>query len=103
MVKIAAPVGTKSARFRTRLAAGDSISEACEAVGIGYAFGYGIAKRTPNPETGRPFSETAASRRGTKSVSVAGTSVTVRIVDPTGNYTGSVVVDMTTGKVTRTK
>lgn len=92
------PTVSKSDRFRAELAAGNSIADASRTVGIGYAFGYGIAARTIDPKTDRPYSETAANRRAVRSVSVVGGVAEIR---PTG-YPGVIRVDLETGAVTRT-
>lgn len=99
-----ATVGTKSDRFRAEIARdGATIASAAEIVGIGYAFAYGIAKRTADPSVpGSSFATTRATRRGTKSVSVADGIVRVRIVGTDGNTVGFVAVDTATGKSTRT-
>jgi hypothetical protein len=109
--KIAVPTGTKSDRFRSVLRANaadpsgaGSIASAAETVGIGYAFAYGIAKRTPDPDVpGKSYAATRASRRGTKSVSTADGFVSVRIVGTDGTVRGMVRVDTRTGAVTRPK
>lgn len=104
--KTKAPVGTKSDRFRAILAADPdaTISSAAESVGMGYAFAYGVAKRTPDPANpGKSYATTRANRRATKAVAVEDGWVVVRIVDSGGNYAGTVRVEMTTGSVKRTK
>lgn len=89
--------GSKSDHMRALFAEGKSVAEVTRLVpGVGYAFAYGVAKRAG-------LAATAANRRATKSVAVVGSDVTVRIVTPEGEYAGTVIVDMTTGKVRRTK
>lgn len=88
---------SKSDRVRSLLDEGKTIAEITRIVpGMGYAFAYGIAKRYGKAET-------AAARRSTRQVAVTNDRVHVRIVNPEGVYTGTVIVDTKTGKVTRTK
>jgi hypothetical protein len=103
MARTIVPVGTKSDRFRAEIARdGATVSSAAEIVGIGYAFAYGIAKRTPDPASpGKSFATTRAARRGSKSVAVADGIVTVRIVAADGSTAGYVRVDTATGKTVR--
>lgn len=89
---------SKSARVRDRLSAGENIADAARAVGIGYAFAYGIAARMTDPESGRPMSEIRANRRAVRSVSVVGGAA---IIHPVSG--GTVRVDLETGAVTRSK
>lgn len=87
---------SKSDHVRALLAEGKTIAEITRLVpNMGYAFAYGIAKRAG-------LAETAANRRQTRQVVTVGDSIHVRIVAE-GEYTGTVIVNTITGKVTRTK
>lgn len=85
---------TKSDKARTMFASGSTITEVATSLKMNYAFAYGVAKRAG-------FAATAATRRSTKAVAVVGNEVTIQIVNESGEFTGTVRVDMTTGKVTR--
>lgn len=88
---------SKSDHARALFDQGMSVAEVTRTVpGMGYAFAYGIAKR-------HGVAATAANRRQTKSVGMTGDLVTVKIVDETGEYRGTVEVNRVTGKVRRTK
>lgn len=111
--KIAAPVstGTKSDRFRSILRANaggpgiavdpngpGGVARAADAAEMGYAFAYGVAGRTDDPDfPGKSYATTRAERRGTKSVRVSDGTVIVRIVGPDGAVS-FVSVDTATGK-----
>lgn len=87
---------TKSQWTRDLLKEGKSIAEITRVIpNMGYAFAYGIAKRTPHPDGGT-YADHAADRRKEKTMSVSDGVVTIRI--KTG---GRVLVDTATGKVTR--
>lgn len=65
--------------------------------GFGYAFGYGRADATPDPDfPGRSYAKTRAARRTAKTVSKSGTVVSVRTAS------GAVIrVDTATDKIVR--
>lgn len=114
-IVIAAPV-SKSARLREIFAetAGGpgvpvdpsgpgGIARAADAAGMGYAFAYGRADATPDPDfPGRSYASTRAARRGEKSVSTADGIVSVRIVGADGTFRGIVSVDTGSGEIART-
>lgn len=94
---------SKSDHARALLAEGKTIADLTRLIpGMGYAFAYGIAKRTPHPDGGS-YAERAANRRSVKSVTTVGDIVQVEIVDPSGKYLGRVSVNRTTGAVTTKK
>lgn len=104
--KTKAPVGSKSDRFRAILASDPNatISTAAEACGMGYAFAYGVAKRTPDPaHPGQSYATTRANRRSEKRLTIDGDVAVIRIVDSAGKSLGFVRVNMTDGSVKRTK
>jgi hypothetical protein len=95
MAKTAAKTQTKSDRVRALLDEGKTVAEITRLVpGMGYAFAYGIAKRYGKAMT-------AAHRRQARQVVATDGKVSIRIVNAGGDYTGTVVVDTATGKVSR--
>lgn len=98
MAKIVART-SKSDRFRGMFAEGKTIAEVVAATRDGYAFVYGVAKRTPDPEhPGKSYAETRANRRTESPVSVTDDYVEVRIASGT-----RVRVNRETGTITRIK
>lgn len=94
---------SKSDWARSLLKEGKTIAEITRTIpNMGYAFAYGIAKRTPHPDGGS-YADHAANRRESKQVVTTDGKVHVRIVDSNGTYTGTVIVDTLTGKTTRSK
>ena len=92
---------TKSDRFRDILIADPAatVATASAKIGIGYAFAYGIARRTPDPENpGKSFAETRANRRAVRSVDTETEPGFVRVRTATGKI---VRVEIATGAVTR--
>lgn len=82
---------SKSDHVRALLDEGKTIAETTKLVpNMGYAFAYGIAKRYGKTET-------AAQRRKTKTVSIQDNKVKIM----TG--AGLITVEISTGKVTKTK
>lgn len=109
---------TKTARFRAILrenAAGPGnpvdpsgpggIARAADAAGMGYAFAYGRAAATADPDfPGRSYADTRAARRGTRAIRVsANGSVIVRVENPTTGAVSFVAVDPKTGTIRRPK
>lgn len=86
---------SKSEAMRAMFKEGKTITEVCKALGVGYAFAYGVAKRAG-------VNTTAANRRKARAVNVLDGVVEVKIVDTEGNFKGTVTVDLHTGQVKRT-
>jgi hypothetical protein len=90
--------GSKSDWVRELLAEGKTIADVTRIVpNMGYAFAYGIAKRTPHPDGGT-YAERAADRRPQRAVTMTGGVVKVLIADGT-----FVKIDRATGKISRSK
>lgn len=80
---------SKSEAARAMFKAGKTVTEVTHLVpNMGYAFAYGIAKRAG-------YAGTAANRKATKVVTISEGTAVIR------TQTGTVRVDLTTGKVTR--
>lgn len=104
---------TKSAKFRAVLRANaggpgvavdpsgpGGIARAADAAGMGYAFAYGRAAATADPDfPGRSYAETRAARRGERAIRVSDGAVIVRI-DGADGAVRFVSVDRKTGKST---
>lgn len=100
MSTAAARTGTKSDRFRRVLRENPdaTVATAAAKIGIGYAFAYGIASRTPDPANpGKSFAETRANRRAERAVRVEPGAVFVRTA------AGTVRIDTETGKTSRVR
>lgn len=92
--------GSKSDWFRELFAEGKTIADVQRIVpNAGYAFIYGVAKRTPDPEVpGASYADTRADRRPQRAISSEGSIVKVILADGS-----SVSIDRATGKITRKK
>lgn len=78
------PAKTKSERARDLLAEGKSISDLTRLIpNMGYAFAYGIAKRTPHPDGGT-YADHAANRRRTRAVTTDPETGIVKVATATG-------------------